>query len=90
MLSQAQFERYQLSHYLKEWRESEWDKTARFLLTARIWQEAIKNIGEYWFGIPSVPRFQVAWEFPEHIARIVGMPKYMLQRINTITRGVSQ
>lgn len=21
-----------------------------------IWQEAVKNIGEYWFGIPSVPR----------------------------------
>lgn len=78
MLSQAQFERYQLSRYLKEWRES---KTARFLLTALMWQEAIKNIGEYWFGIPSVPRFQVAWKFPESIARTIGVPSYMLSRV---------
>ena len=80
MLSQAQFERYQMSRYLKEWRESEWDKTARLLLTARLWQEAIKNIGEYWFGIPSVPRFQVAWEFPKSITRTIGVPLYMLSR----------
>lgn len=81
MLSQAQFERYQMSRHLKEWRESEWDKVARFLLTARLWQEAVKNIGEYWFGIPSVPRFQVAWEFPKSIARTVGMPPYILSRV---------
>lgn len=82
MLSLKQFERYQMSRHLKEWRESEWDSVARFLLTARLWQEAVKNIGEYWFGIPSVPRFQVAWKFPESIARIVGVPPYMLSRVH--------
>lgn len=81
MLSQAQFERYQMSRYLKEWRESEWDKTARFLLTARLWQEAVKNIGEYWFGLPTTPKFNVVWKFPEHIARTIGVPSYMLSRV---------
>lgn len=82
MLSQAQFERYQMSRYLKEWRESEWDKTARFLLTARLWQEAIKNIGEYWFGLPTTPKFNVVWKFPEHIARTISVPSYMLSRVH--------
>lgn len=82
MLSLKQFERYQMSRHLKEWRESEWDRVARFLLTARMWQEAIKNIGEYWFGIPSVPRFQVAWKFPKSIARTISVPSYMLSRVH--------
>lgn len=81
MLSLKQFERYQLSRHLKEWRESDWSGVARFLHLKQMWQDAVKNIGEYWFGIPSVPRLQVAWEFPEHIARLAGWPTYMLQRI---------
>ena len=81
MLSQRQFERYQMSRHLKEWHDSEWDKVARSLLIARMWQEAQRNIGEYWFGISSVPRFQIAWKFPEHIAHLVGMPEYMLSRV---------
>lgn len=82
MLPLKQFERYQMSRHLKEWRESEWDKVARFLLTARLWQEALKNIGEYWFGLPTTPKFNVVWKFPEHIARTIGVPSYMLSRVS--------
>jgi hypothetical protein len=44
-------------------------------------QEAIKNIGEYWFGLPTTPKFNVVWKFPEHIARTIGVPSYMLSRV---------
>ena len=81
MISPRQFDRYMMARNLKEWRESEWDGVARYLLTARLWKEAVKNIGEYWYGIPSVPRFQVAWEFPKNLARIVGMPSCLLTRV---------
>lgn len=81
MLSQRQFERYQMSRYSREWRESDWSGVVRYLYLKQMWQDAIKNIGEYWYGITSVPRFQIAWEFPEHIARLVGRPKYFLSRV---------
>lgn len=82
MLSQAQFERYQMSRYLKEWRDSNWNGVIRFLHLSNLWQEAIKNIGVYWFDIPSVPRFQVDWKFPERIARTISVPSYMLSRVH--------
>lgn len=82
MLSQAQFERYQMSHHLKEWRDSNWNGVIRFLHLSNLWQEAVKNIGEYWFGIPSVPRFQVDWKFPESIARTIYVPPYMLSSVH--------
>lgn len=53
MLSQRQFERYQMSRYLAE---------ARLL---HLWEEAKRNIGEYWFGIPAVPKVKVIWELPK-------------------------
>lgn len=81
MLSQAQFERYQMSHHLKEWRDSNWNGVIRFLHLLNQWQEAVKNIGEYWFGIPSVPRFQVDWKFPESISHTIYVPPYMLSSV---------
>ena len=81
MLKLKQFEQYNLNRYLKEARESDWNGVARFLHTAHLWEDAKKNINEYWFGIPSVPRFQISWEFPEHIACLVSRPKYFLSRV---------
>lgn len=54
MLSQRQFERYQMSRYLKEWRESEWDKVARFLLTAHMW----RNYGRWDYRFKSAKEFE--------------------------------
>ena len=47
----------------------------------RMWQESVKNIGEYWFGLPTTPKVNVVWKFSEPFSRIVGIPKYMLARV---------
>lgn len=38
------YERYKTAKYLQEDR------------IYRLWDEAVRNINEYWFGIPSVPK----------------------------------
>lgn len=64
------YERYKIAKYLQE---------ARIY---RLWDEAVRNINEYWFGIPSVPKVaKIVFDFPDPLARMFGTPTYLLQRV---------
>ncbi|MBR2305721.1 MAG: hypothetical protein IKA48_00670 [Fibrobacter sp.] len=60
-------------------------KTTKYLQEARIyrlWDDAVRNINEYWFGIPSVPKAtKIVFDLPDPLARMFGKPTYLLQRV---------
>lgn len=64
----------------REYSESETKGIRQYLNLLRLWNVAKENINEYWFGTPTW-KFKVSWIFPEHIARTIGVPSYMLSRV---------